>query len=258
MTYASWSAARRALVWPEGEPENLVANHKKYIQDALIDIQTKVPCLQGFHRDNHNSEVSYFDCGTSVFPAPVGFIRSVHTITEEDCCARVWYNPITESDMRCKMENQERCGIRYRAYGFYLYEGEYLEYPYHYECQIYPDVDLNKPCRAGAGSVALIQGQLYLHPHLQDNEIAVIEWDGIKKVWADSDEVDFGTFERQVCNAVELYLERTASRKEDFDPQTTLGAQGDYDLAVAMMIHECTKLRRLPPAAFCFNNCARC
>lgn len=246
-------------MYPDGEPENLVANHNKYIQDALIDLQTKVPCLQGFHRDNHTAESSYFDCGTSVYDAPVGFIKGVHTILDNDCCARVYYDPITEDNMRCRMETQQTCGVRYRAYGFYEYaSGAYLPYAYHYECQIYPDAGLDKPCRAAAGSVALIDGQLYLHPHLQSDEIAVIEWEGIKKSWASTDEVDFGTFQRQVENAVELYLERTASRKEDFDPQTTEGAQADYDGAVAMMIYECNKLNRIQPRAFCFNNCARC
>lgn len=258
MTYADWIVARRRVTFPDGESENLVANHNKYIQDALIDLQMKVPCLQGFHRDNHSAESSYFDCGASVYDAPVGFIKSIHTITESDCCARVWYDPVTEEQMRCKMENQQRCGVRYRAYGNYLYDGSYYPYPYEYECQIYPDSGLNKPCRAGAGSVALIQGQIYIHPHLQDYEIAVIEWDGLKKTWEPTDEMDFGTFQRQVENGVELYLERTASRKEDYDPQNTNGAQIDYEGVVRLMIHECNKLRQLAPRQFCFNNCARC
>lgn len=258
MTYAEWIVARRAVVWPDGEAANLVANHNKYIQDALIDLQNKIPCLQGFHRDNHSAESSYFDCGTSVYDAPVGFIKNVHTITETDCCARVWYAPVTEVEMRCKMENQQRCGIRYRAYGFYEYGDGYLPYPYEYECQIYPDDALDKPCRAADGSVALIEGQLYLHPHLQSTEIAVIEWYGLKKTWAPTDVMDFGTFERQVQNAVELYLERQTARKEDYDPQLTAGAQSDYDTAVAMLIHECEKLNRLTPLAYCFNNCPGC
>lgn len=258
MTYTAWIAARRLTVFPDGEAENLVANHNKYIQDALIDLQLKVPCLQTFHRDNHSAESSYFDCGASVYEAPVGFIKGVHTITDTDCCARVYYNPVTEAQMRCLMETQQSCGIRYRAYGFYLYGETYYPYSYEEECQIYPDSDLDKPCRASAGSVAMIEGQLYLHPHLQSTEIAVIEWDGIKKTWAASDELDFGTFERQVQNAVELYLERMVARKEDYDPQTTTGAQGDYDLAVAMLIHECNKLKRIARLPYCFTNCVSC
>src|SRR3990167_5080107 len=99
MTYSAWSAARRAAVWPEGEAENLVANHNRWIQDCLIDLQNKVPCLRGFHRDQHRAEDSYFDCGASVYDAPVGFIKNVHTILETDCCARVYYDAATEAQM---------------------------------------------------------------------------------------------------------------------------------------------------------------
>lgn len=256
MTYTLWTAAIRSAVFPEGEAENLVANHNRYIQDALIDLQNKIPCLQGFHRDNITSELSYFDCGASVFTAPVGFIKSVHTILDTDCCARVWYSPATESDMQCKMAAQEKCGVQYRAYGSYLYDGSYIPYAYHYECQIYPDAALDKPCRAAGGIVAMIRGQLYVHPHLQSNETLVIEWDGMKKLWISTEEIDFGTFQRQVSNAVELYLERAVARKETSDKEAAASAKDDYDVAVAMMIHECDKLRTLAPRAFCFNNCA--
>jgi len=259
MIYSSWIAARRAAVFPEGEAENLVANHNRFIQDALIDIQTKVPCLQTFHRDNHVAESTFFDCGASVIDAPVGFIKNIHTILDTDCCDRVFYSPVTEAAMRCKLETQQSCGVRYRAYGFYEYEsGLYAAYSYYYECQITPDAGLDKPCRSHAGSAALINGQLFLHPHLDSNEIAVVEWDGIKKVWSSSDDMDFGTFERQVQNLVELHIERQSAVKEDHDYEAAAAAKLEYDMQIAMLIHECRKLNQIARSPYCFTNCASC
>lgn len=259
MIYSSWIAARRAVVFPEGEAENLVANHNRYIQDALIDVQAKVKHLQTFHRDNHIAESTFFDCGASVFDAPIGFIKSVHTILDTDCCDRAFYSPITEAQMRCRLETQQSCGPRYRAYGFYEYSsGLYAPYSYYYECAITPDAGLDKPCRSRSGSAAIINGQIYLHPHLDSNEIAVVEWDGIKKSWENADDVDFGAFERQVQNLVELHLERQSATKEDHDYDAAATAKNEYDLQVAMLIYETTKLNRIARSPYCFTNCSSC
>lgn len=255
MTFAEFVTAVEATVFPEGVAENLVSNHRKYIIDGLIDLQQKVPCLQTRHRNSHDQSDVLFDCGATVFNAPRGFIQSFHTIPADDCCARVWYDPISPDQMRCYLSDQQLCGYKYRAYGFYLYGDEYYPYEYEDECQIYTDSGTDKPCRANHGWFSLVNGQIYVFPHLQSTELAVLEWDGIKRDWEDADTVEF---DRETQEAIELYLEWKTKRREDADLSAAQAVRAEFEIKVGNLIWQCKKERRLPTREPCFSNCGSC
>ena len=257
MTFSEFVTAVEATVFPEGVAENLVSNHRKYITDALIDIQQKIPSQQTKHRDEYTSNQLFFDCGSSVFTAPRGFLTGLHTILT-DCCDRVFYDPVSADEMQCLLKDQQTCGYKYRAYGFYEYdEGSGIYYPYSYteECLIYTDDQTDKPTRASSGWWSLSQDRIYVFPHIQSDEIIVLEWDGLKRSWLDSDEV---SFDREIQEAVELYLEWKTTRREDFNVPAAKEIRSEYAEKIGMLIHQYRKEQRIPRREPCFSNCDPC
>lgn len=242
-------------VFPEGEPENLVENHRKYIVDALIDLQQKVPCLRVQHRDRISVAETFTECEASVYQAPRGFIAQIYAVTQDNCCAKRFFNPIDWDEMEQILKDNQRCGWLIEP-TYYYYENDYgyFDYP-PYGCLYYGDssgaTDLKR--RPTTSFSAMKGGNLYLYPWLQSNEVLVIEWDGIKRSWRDTDEVQF---DREVQDAVEHFLDRRAATREDADIQRIQLAQSDYDTIVAKQIWQCRRERRIERRQHYFSNCS--
>src|SRR5678816_3157617 len=112
-------------IFPEGEAENLVANHRKYIVDALIDLQQKVPCLRTQHRDRISMADTYTECEASVYSAPRGFISQIYAVTQDNCCAKRYFQPVDWDEMQQILKDNQNCG-RLIEPTYYYYEEEYL------------------------------------------------------------------------------------------------------------------------------------
>lgn len=244
-------------VFPEGEAENLVANHRKYITDALIDLQQKVPCLRTEHRDRISVAETFTECAASVLSAPKGFIAQIYAVTQDNCCSKRYFQPIDWDEMDQILKDNQRCGFTIEpTYYYYLDDYGYFDYPA-YGCLYYGDssgaTDLPARPSLSASFSAMKGGQLYLFPWLQSNEVLVIEWDGIKRNWSDTDEVQFN---REVQDAVEHFLDRRSASREDCDIQRIQLAQADYDTIVAKQIWQCRKERRIERRQHYFSNCS--
>lgn len=271
MTFAQFKSEIRARVWPEGEPENLVTNHNKWILDSLIDLQRKVPCLQQYQVDIVPQCATYLMNGSTVFGAPRGYIHKLYTLSNDpDDRCQVEYSPITKDELDCMASSAPCCPggqtfqHPYGAYGFYA-----ELYNYYPDSGLlgmeFPSADEDKPCRATSGYYTLHRGNLWVFPHMQWTESAVVEWDGIKRTYAEEDLVSFGfenVLDREVEDAVEYYLRYKAAQVEDCDfdrardlllgPPGQLGA--GYNGKVADLIWECKKERRMRDTPPCFNN----
>lgn len=253
MTFEEFSAAVRLNVWPEGEAENLATRHEAWIHDCLIDLQTKVPCERENHVDPYNGSRQFFQCGATVVEAPRGLIRRVWTETAEAGCERVFYDPVPFGQMECLTANRSMVACAAdEPYGYYdgptrgsLYTGGYD--------------DADKPCRSGYGYVSLHEGFLYLFPYLQSDELAVVEWKGIKRDWEDADIV---TSDRDVKQAVEYYLTGFGALWDDSDEkrgklfyEEDMEKPGLYQRAVMKLIWRCRQERRIEvPMSHCFDN----
>jgi hypothetical protein len=241
-------------IFPEGEAENLQANHRKYITDALIDLQQKVPCLRTQHRDRISMADTFTECEASVYSAPRGFIAQIYAVTQDNCCAKRYFQPIDWDEMEQILKDNQNCGRLITPTYYYYDDGYgYVDYP-DYGCPYYADssgaTDLR--FRPSVSFSAMKDGQLYLFPWLQSNEVLVIEWDGIKRSWKDTDEVQF---DREVQDAVEHFLDRRSATREDCDIQRIQLAQSDYDTLVAKQIWQCRKERRIERRQHYFSNC---
>lgn len=260
-TFGLFVSAITKTIFPEGEAENLVANHRKYVTDALIDLQQKIPCLRTEHRDRISMADTYTDCDASVYGAPRGFIAEVYAVLQGGCCEKRYFQPVDWDEMEQMLKDSQNCGrivnpsgyYSYEYYGDYGYDYAYADYP-GYNCLHYADSSgaTDARFRPSQSFSAIKDGMLYLFPALQSNEVLVIEWDGIKRSWKDTDEV---VFDREVHDATEHFLNRKSAGREDCDIQKVQLAQSDYDTLVAKLIWQCKKERRIERRVHYFSNC---
>lgn len=264
MDFAELKSRILQAVYPEGQADNLIFNHEKWIVDALIDLAKKVQCLQLDQLEKVPQCATYYLCGASVFCAPVGYLQRLYTITEGYECNRVDYQAISKDEFDCLSAtfNTQVTLLQPYPYFFNPGTGLYQAFPdLGVPGMVVPDSTIDKPCRASTGYWTLHNGNIYMFPYMQWNETAVIEWEGIKRVFADTDTV---SYDREVEDAVEMYLRWKSATVEDNDltrareflegPPQTIG-QG-YNGLVATMIWDCRKrmrIRRRPP---CFSNCS--
>lgn len=254
-TYEEFDEGIRQRVFPEGEPAaNLVANHRKWVLDGLIDLQKKVPCMQDDHLEIVDQCSTYYFCGTSVFSAPRGFLRKLYTIADGDGCTRIDYEAISKQEMDCLQSNLTQCATLLQPSGYYL--DPTVGYVPFSDLPVpgWKNVDstIDKPCRATKGFWTVDRGNIYVFPYMQWNEAACVEWDGIQRTFDDDEEVDF---DREVEDAMEYYLAAKASEREDCDLQRSAVLTVSYNRRVAEMIHNCAKERRVPRDQPCFINC---
>lgn len=241
-------------VFPEGSAENLTPNHRKYITDALIDIQQKVPCFRTQHRDRVSMADTFTECNASVYSAPRGFIAQIYAVTQDNCCAKRYFQPIDWDEMEQILNDNRHCGALIEpTYYYYSDAYGYTDYP-EYGCLYYGDSSgaTDLCARPTTSYSAMKNGLLYLFPHLQSNEVLVIEWDGIKRSWKDTDEV---LFDREIQDAVEHFLDFRSAYREDCDAQRMQVARTLYDELVAKQIWQCRKERRIERRQHYFSNC---
>ena len=234
----------RQNVFPEGFPEELDDRHKNVIIDALIDLQKRVKCFQTDNRSVYNQEETFFSCGATVFDAPRGFLKRLYTVIATDFCSKVFYTGVDEDEFNQRLAWHESCGKSYSPTEYYD------DLPYYVE---YANSGDDKTCRATEGWWTLSRGQIWMFPHINSTEQVILEWDGVKRSWADADEITF--HDREVEQAVEYYLESDAYRHDDCDRDKYLAAMASYAEKRADLIATCKKERIVPEQTYIFNNC---
>lgn len=215
-TWAALKAALRDQIWPQGEQSNLVVAHNRIFVEAAVNIATYVDCWQ-----INNVEIIppcgiLFQSGMSVVQAPKGNIFRVSTYDQltstglESATANVnWdaevrYTKVNHQRMRKLVDSTLASGCLPIAAPFAPgypvptnagYDG-YPELPLGFK---YPQPSLDRTCnaagnlwgtctqRALAGIWGLESGRIYLAPWMQTTEWLAIEWDGIKRAYADTD-----------------------------------------------------------------------
>lgn len=248
-TFAELSAEIRAQVFPEDEADNLIRVHEIYLIDALIDLQKWVPRLQQDHKSLIEICSTYVNCGATLFEAPDrALIQKVYTVLACDFCSKVDYEPISRNEMDCLIANNNPSKLDVGSCTR-CYEGDYVFLQYGDE---YPDPYFVPHARACEGYVSLNRGQLRMFPSLLPTENIVIEWDGIRRVFVNSDtEVWFD--DREVREAAEYFIRWKAKQFEDCDLQSAALAQNEYELKRRRLILDDRKENRIPKLPPCFS-----
>ena len=268
----------RALAFPSGEQENLLAVHDAFFNEALYDLTKFVPCFGYPHSDVYPHCASLFNCGMTVLSKPAGYITRVYTIdrinpetgledatVDEDHCAKVEYHQVSFEQLQRYVHVCERCNASIPAadeiltaiFGVFRRKRRYpaptdvgfedqppLPPGFHY-AQAATDAS----GRAAGGVWAIHRGRIYVAPWVQSTESVVVEWVGIKSKWGDADFVeDDIKFKQAVRQHVLMQHEaafgepaQAASLRDQFYGNQNQGIPG----SLPTLIHECKEQTRL-------------
>ena len=176
LTFLELKQRIREEIWPKpGEPKSLRTAHDKFFIEAMIDLQRSVKCLQV-----HNTTVfkfcsTYYDCGKTVTDSVGGQIRRVYTVANGDFCDRVLYESLDCCELEAYANQMCSSLIVSESAKAALQQG--LRYANAERDTI----------RARSGRWAVCRDRLNLFPWIQSNEDIIVEWEGVKKAWNDSD-----------------------------------------------------------------------
>lgn len=108
ITYDEFLYNVRRSAFPDGEAEEMVTTHNAYIQDALINLQTFVPCLA----DNNVEFYSKADlqewCNVDFVTVPRGEVAVVYAFKPDKVCRKLFFIPKSLGFINCWIDEQ-RC-----------------------------------------------------------------------------------------------------------------------------------------------------
>lgn len=189
-----------------GAPENLVSVINTYVLSALIEIQRAIPCFRVRHADVYPSCRTFWHCGTSVITAPRGKILRVYTVENRDWCLPAVYNPASMADLR-------RFQAKFRAYwssDYFDAPNSGTDLPMGFDVPNTTSDAISGRAKTGLYAFDAAAQRLYLAPWIQSTESIVVEWQGIKRSWADADLV---SDDEDFIRLVRLFVELEYGRK---------------------------------------------
>lgn len=230
-TFLDFKARLRAELWPSGEARSLRVVHDGYFNAAMLDIQKWVPCVRQFNTSTWEFGNTFWENAKTVVNAPWGKIKRVYTVAggtdrwrdkvryrssiyaEIECWANRLFKAITPTNSASLPALQ--LGTRYANATQDSLGG-----------------------RARIGIWAIDRKRLYIAPYLQSTETLVVDWDGLKSKWQDSDGVDEIYWTTDYEDAIKLYV---MWKHESFhgNPQLARGFKLDYDAALADLTYIC-------------------
>lgn len=278
MTYAQLRDETFRILFPEGQPENLVEVHKSFVKEAMYDLQRAVICLQQNQLSRFDHCATYFNCGFTVLPKPEGQIIRLYVIdrinqetgeedptASADFCTKVVYSQVDFCNMAgyqrlCERSDSALASVadaiattffgvfrRKRAYprpdDAGLEALQTLPEGYHY-----PQTSTDAEGRSPGGVWAIYRGRIYIAPWIQSTESVLIESNGVKRNWTDADlVVDDPKFRQAVRLHVSMQHEQAFGddqAKLSRIKESLYGNQIEVGV-IPMLIHECNESNRI-------------
>lgn len=270
-TYGQFKLAIRQRIWPFGEALELIPDHDGSFVDALIDLQSFVPCLKSNQTDIAPHCNTTYNCGLTVLDAPLDEIVSLSVVDRInatthkedstapiDWCSEIFYKQVDVCHVRAYLQGSNRRGCCLSIPFFFGIPSDLcakarfpiptdagvpnslpvLPLGFHY-AQLSTD---RKHGRAHAGVWAIERGKIWIAPWIQSTESVVIKWDGIKRIWGDDDPI---SDDPMLSNAVLEYLRWKNADKWDKDESEMVRAQAEYVRLRAMLIRQCRESTRV-------------
>lgn len=249
-TYLDLKAEVSSSIWPNDAPvegmggcygpENLQVAIARYFNQAVNWLQQNIECLKDEHLDVTRQCNSYFHCGLSVIDKPDGVIHRLFTIQHSGFCDPVHYDEVSKEEilkwsrwfMRI-VTSPGNAGLTQLPGGF---------------TQAASSTD-DTNGRALFGKWAKDKSRILIAPWLQSYEAVVVEWDGYKTNWRDTDLVpDAADYKR----AVKLFVQKEYAVDFERDPGFSQlcndnlhgNQQRNVVGAVPALIHQCREKQR--------------
>lgn len=229
-TFLEFTNKMRGEIFPAGEAKQLKLAHTAFFKAAMIDIQAWVPCLQQYNTTQYPFCSTHWDDAKTVVSQPPGVIRRIYTIANDDWRDKVFYLSSNFRDINCWSNSLFQADT---PLSDKLQQGFYTA---------------NKNTdtlydRARTGIWAIYRHRLYVAPYIQSNEVLVVEWDGVKSDWADSDGVNTTWWTPDVEEAIKYYVSWQHNLFYG-DKQVGELFEQKYDEALADMIYACREMMR--------------
>lgn len=240
ITFAVMKNSLKLELFPAGLAENLVSAVDKFFVEALIDLQRWVESYQANNTTVVDQCNTFFECGKTVVDLPRGRLQRVIIIADKTYCEPVLFRPVGWDKMEV-FTNQVRPLSSDTNFPFfhrldYIPPGSKPFLPPIPPGVAYADAVSDSPLgRAQNGMYCIHRKRLYLAPWLQSNESVVIEWDGLKREWAD---LDLVSSDADFLSAVKLWVQYCYARDYERDPQMSQYFRGEYALKLKDLIFE--------------------
>ena len=227
LTFAQLKTKLRTEMWPAGEARSLRTVHDSMFVAALMDLQTWVKCLQKNNISRWELCGTYWEDAKTVVQAPKGVIQAVYTIANEEWRDKVRYRPSNFHDINCWAK---------WLYDAVTPENENLPaLPHGFR---HAEASVDKGERARTGIWAIHNKRLYVAPWIESNEWLVVEWDGKKDDWSESDVFDTEYWNSAVQEAIKDYVR--AKHESSFgDPALGRYFEDEYGKKLQTLIHVC-------------------
>lgn len=222
-------------VFPDGQPENLIAGHRSILVAGLRDIARYVDCVKDNNTDVYPFCSTFFTCGATVIEKPPGSrIQRVYTLVG-NCCP-IFYDNIKDYDEflnwiianRLKWTEPPNVGLPHLPQGFKFSEAS-----------------TDKGVRFEWGNYCIHNDRIYIGHRIESSEKVVVEWSGVKNVFKDE---DFVPEEHEVVMALMHYLKAHHSLRYMDDPKAFSAENLLYENTRADLIYDCEQSKRAKDA----------
>ena len=164
--------------FPDGEPENLVKQHRDDLVGCLIYIQEHCKFYQTGNTSVFPFCSTYFHCGATVVEQPRGRIQRIYTLPLEAACCPIYYDQMRDYDdftnwlqaVRTAYTDPTTTGLPPLPHGFR-----------------YANESTDKGYRYNWGRFVLHNNRIYVGNRIESSERLVVEFDGVKRKWANED-----------------------------------------------------------------------
>lgn len=243
-TFAQFKTRLKSLIWPVGEQKNLRASHDQAFKEVMARLQFDVECLATYNVSIFEVKDLVWENAKMVAPAPFGVIRRVYTIISnngvDDWRDKVRYRSSNWTDIECWARKLYASGTPVNAGTPSLPVG--MRYMTLADGSV--DTSINSTVgRARSCIWAINRHRLYVAPWIQTNEKLIMEWDGEKTSWADTDVVN-ETYWNALAEACVMLYVRSAHERSFGDYALGKALLAEYETALAEIMYVCREKTR--------------
>jgi hypothetical protein len=218
-TFLAFKNSVQPIVAPEDLGEELEDYFRDQVGNALCDLQTLIPWLRDFNVMFVTKTMVNEFCNASVFEGPTGKIAQVFAYKPGIDCKKFHYKRVSTAAIDCWTERQRCMCPATTPPSSNVYDSPYCNYvlngdtaclePYltseEDECKF---KSLMEDDRIFAVSPNY---QIHAAPRFPCGYVLVVQWQGIKRKWLDTDLVPV---DQMVREAVVNYVESKIAKKE--------------------------------------------
>jgi len=176
-TFSEFLSEVMQTAFPEGEPENLVSQHRADVAECLAFLQRHCDCYSTKNVDVYPFCSTFYQCSMTVVGLPYkSRVQNVFTMPEGNkWCCPIFGEYIADYDVFINRVNRFRGTLKNND-GQDLGGGVSIA-----------DSSTDKDWRANFFHYTIHRARLYVFPHIESKERLGVDWHGVRLKWRDTD-----------------------------------------------------------------------